>query len=403
MSRPMPDPAGGSGAALAVLLLGPPDPSHAIAHRIRAALPTLALAQATLADATTVARQTPPHLVLVPIDDEPAVALTAIRRLAWEVPAATIVALTARVPSDTALRAMRAGAGEILGLPLDATALAALVDKLLALRALATAAPSGHGVVWTVLAPKEGIGATTLVANLGLDLRRTHGRDVVLVDFDFRNADLAVALNLDAGPSLDDLARGFEHLDEVFLHGTLARHGSGLLVLAASAGRTREGAGLRAAQVAGVLDLLRARHEIVIVDAPPPVSDAVLAAVACSTRVLLPTEATVPCLRATWRTLEALAAYADPTPAVDVIVTRHAAGDEARLTLDEIGDALGRPVRHVLPREDETADLALNSGLPIAEVRGDGPLRHAIARLATMMDTTTNGVSRGPAGFPLAH
>jgi pilus assembly protein CpaE len=383
--------ADGTPAALSVLVLGEVAEVEVIEPRLRAGAGPhrLALATADLREGPDRARASTPHVALVCLDGDMARALTAVQRLSWEAPSATLVALTADRRSETVLRAMRAGATEVLHLPLDEPTVAEALDKLAAVRALADAT-APRGTVWTVVAPKEGIGATTMLANLGLALRTTHGRDVVLVDLDFRNADLALLLNVDPAQSLDDLAAGFERLDPVFLHGLLTRHASGLLLLAAAATRGRTATSVSAAHTRVVLEHLRASHPLVIVDAPPPLSDAVLAAAAEADRVLLPTEATVPCLRAAWRTVEVLQAHGIAADAIDVVVTRHVASD-ARLTLEEIAEALGRPVRHVLPREDETACLALNSGLSIAEVRADGPLQRAIAALAqSMIETTTD-------------
>jgi pilus assembly protein CpaE len=386
-------------AALKVLAVGTTDETGIIAAALDHCAIALRLTRAEIGTATESVRADMPHVVLVPIDTDSTHALAVLQRLAWHAPGATLVALSARRGPETVLRAMRAGAGEVLTYPLDVSALCTTMEKVVALRHV-TQPAAASGTVWTTVAPKEGVGATTLVANLGLQLQTAHDRRVVLIDLDLRNGDLALLLNVEPLQSLADLAVGADRLDAMFLHGALARHPSGLSLLASATARGRDAGGLTAAHVGHVLDLLRATHHAILIDAPPPLSDAALAAATLADHVLVPTEATVPCLRATWRMLENLAGHGVPPGCIDVVVTRYAGG-EAHLTLDEIAEALGHPVRHVVPREDDTAALAVNSGLPIAEVRQDGPLQLAIADLASLMmhvDTT-----RGAPAPAVAH
>ena len=330
-----------------------------------------------------------PHVIAISLDAAGAEAPALLERHARRAPSATIVALASRPTPDMIVRAMRAGANEVLSLPLDELTFGTVLAKIAAVRAMRQPSTTDVGHVTTVVAAKEGLGATSLVANLGVECGRTHPQQVALVDLDLRNGDLALLLNVDPPQSLVDLALGVESLDAVFVHGSLVRHPTGVVLLAASTERTREAPALTAAHIDHVLTLLQATHRVVLVDAPPPLSDTALAAARRADRVLVPTEPTVPCLRATWRLLEALGRAGIPDDAVEVVVTRYEA-DEAQIALDEIADALGRPIHHVVPREDDTACRAVNSGLPIASVRADGPLQHAIAALAATILPSDN-------------
>jgi len=330
-----------------------------------------------------------PHVVVISLDAAGSQAHALLEQHARRAPSATILALATQPTPDMTVGAMRAGASEVLALPLEARVLGETLEKIAAVHALRRPSSAESGRIITVVAPKEGLGATTLVANLGIELGRIHPQQVALVDLDLRNGDLALLLNVDPPQSLADLALGVESLDAVFVHGSMVRHASGLSLLAAATERTRESSDLTAAHVEHVLALLRAAHDVTLIDAPPPLSEAALAAAVRADRVLVPTEPTVPCLRATWRLLEALGRHGVPEQALEVIVTRYER-DDAQIAVDEIAEALGRPVHHVVPREDDTACRAINSGLPIANVRADGPLQHAIAALAATMVSSDN-------------
>ncbi len=281
---------------------------------------------------------------------------------------------------ESALRALDAGAGEFLRLPAAPAALARVLDKVAALKRLAAAPGRRRGELWTVVGAKEGVGATTLVANLGVELCMTLGRSVVLVDLDLDRAELALVLNLSPPASLSQIAGDAQRLDPVFLEAALARHPSGPYVLAAPLDRAPVAPSVPPPALVAILDLLRARHDVVIVDAPPPLGEMVSAALRTSDRVLLPTELTVPCLRAAWRTIERLVPLGIPPVPLEVIASRYSARN-ASLPLAEARRTLKVPFTHVLPRDD-AADAAVNRGLPLADIDQASPLRKAIVTLA---------------------
>jgi pilus assembly protein CpaE len=327
------------------------------------------------------ARECDPDVVLVIIGAEPGGALNVIEALNRQSPSISIFALSTDDRPQNIIRTMRAGATEFLALPPDRTELVKALIKATEIKRLAAPQATVQGEIWTVLAAKEGVGATTLVTNLGLELRSGLGKELVLVDLDFRAAELALFLNLNPPYSILDIALNFKRLDSVFLQGTLVRHPSGLYLLAAPPHSTQEIAGIPAEQVVSVLDLLRTTHELVLVDAPPPLTEVGVAALSRSERVIIPTELTVPSLRATWRLIELLASLDIRPPHLDVVVTKHAP-KRTDITLAEARTTLKVPLNFTLPKDDDTAYQAINKGLSLADVNNASPLRKAISAFA---------------------
>jgi len=372
---------------LSLLILGASEPlKDAVAAAIEA-MPGRSTSTVTsdLTGGVARRRESQPDAVLVIVDDagEPASAaeraLATIAEISGDAPATPIIALSRDARPESCIRALRVGAAELLALPVVAADLARALGKVAELRQLARAHADTTGEIWTVAAPKEGVGATTLVANLGIELRRA-GRDVVLVDFDVRNGELALVLNLTPPYSLADIAASSNRLDPIFVQGTLVRHHTGLYLLAAPphADATR---GMGVDDVAALLSLLRATHEYVIVDAPPPASDLLRVALMQADRVVLPTELTVPCLRAAWRTIELLSTLDCHPRHLDVIATKHCER-ALEISLAEARSTLKVPLTATLPRDDETAYRALNRGVALADVNAASPLRKAIVALA---------------------
>ena len=366
---------------LSMLVLGAFD---ALTEQVTAAIEALpeiatSIATSSLAGGAQRMRECRPDAVLVIVDDDVERALAAIAAMSQETPSTPILALSRDARPQSCIRALRVGAAELLALPLVAEDLARALGTLAEVRRLARADADGGGEIWTVAAPKEGVGATTLVANLGIELRRA-GRDVVLVDFDLRNGELALVLNLTPPYSLGDVAASGDRLDPIFLQGALVRHDSGLYLLAAPP-QGEPDITMSADDVAAVLALLRATHDYVIVDAPPTTSDLLRAALTRADRIILPTELTVPCLRAAWRTIELLSTLDCHPRHFDVIASKHCART-LDISLAEARSTLKVPLTATLPRDDETAYGALNKGIALADVNAHSPLRKAIVALA---------------------
>jgi len=83
-----------------------------------------------------------------------------------------------------------------------------------------------------VYAIKGGLGVTTLATNLAASLAQTAPDAVVAVDLDLRLGSVSTLLNLRPMYSALDAFGQSGRLDEAFLRGLLARHRSGLHVLA---------------------------------------------------------------------------------------------------------------------------------------------------------------------------
>ena len=112
-----------------------------------------------------------------------------------------------------------------------------------------------------VVANKRSVGATTVVANLGVTLARQDGVRVVLVDVHFGQPDLADRLGVSASPGLHDVLVRQTPLAWSLQETTQAN----LVALTAS----RDDAVPAAAVLAPILEQLRSRTDWIILDAGP--------------------------------------------------------------------------------------------------------------------------------------
>ena len=319
------------------------------------------------------------HLAIVMLGDDPSSGLAVIEQVHKTAPATKVLAVAADDRHETIVKALHAGADEFLPLPLDPHALLKVCVKVSALRRAAK--PNGgseHAEVWVAYGAKGGIGVTTLVANLGIALQAA-GRRTVLLDLDLHAGDLALFLNLNPGYTLRDVATT-KRLDTVFLQGTMIRHRSGLELIAAPVPLPGEGPlALSSEQTLAILKLLDTTHQVVLVDTTSVPLDVTRAALTNADRIFLVTELTLPALRASVRALAWLQEEG-LDGALEVVVSKYA-NRSWEVSPAEAAKTRGVPIRTLLPRDDAAVYTAVNSGLPLAEVKGGAALQRAIAAL----------------------
>lgn len=327
-----------------------------------------------------------PDLTIVVLGTDPTLGLAVIEEVHRAAPASQVLAVSPDENPETIIKAMRAGADEHLALPPSPAALLKVCIKVSELRRVSRP-EHGAGQLWVAYSPKGGVGVTTLVANLAMALRAA-GRDVALMDLDVYAGDLALFLNVTPTYTLRDVAINFKRLDSVFLHGSMIRHPSGIQLLAAPAASPGETpVHLTRDQTLTVLELLSTAHEVTLLDTPGIPTEAVRTALGCADRILLVTELTVPALRGCLRTIDWLRDEGvDVAQVVEVVINKHA-DRTSEISPGEAMRTLNLPLRVLLPRDDNAAWTAANTGMPLAEVRGGATLQRAIAGLVNRTPT----------------
>ena len=173
-----------------------------------------------------------PDVTLVDIPAEnPTPALRAIELLHQEMNEAAIFAIGNLNQPQVIVNAMRAGAREFIERPTTTT------DLLEAFVRLTTAQRRGRqegvrGRIFSVINAKGGNGATTVAVNLALALQSAHSQTALVDVAPLGHA--ALHMNLKPVFTVADAASNLHRMDASLLESFMARHGSGLQLLAGS-------------------------------------------------------------------------------------------------------------------------------------------------------------------------
>jgi len=308
------------------------------------------------------AHQARPAILVLELSAPPDDVLTAAAQYKLDHPDVAIFFSTDLLDPETLLRAMRAGASEVLRRPLDRGALGTAVERVAAL----SARKAGGGVVrrvFTVFASKGGQGVSTIATNVALGIRQATRREVALVDCDYQSGDVAFMLGLNPRRSLGDVI-GAHHIEAATVQDALAKHESGVFVLAQPEQLDRVD-GLTANQLGTVLEALGSTFDVVVVDAPHVINEISLEIFDRSSTILLTAEPSVPSVRAARRSLEIFQKlnYLAIPDRVRLVMNRRT--DNGSITAAQLEDTLGMPVFASVTNDYAAVSQAINMGKPL--------------------------------------
>ncbi|HUR37728.1 MAG TPA: AAA family ATPase [Terriglobales bacterium] len=246
-----------------------------------------------------------PAVIIVDLAGQnPVQAVHCIELLRIHVPDSAIFALGEMNRPQLIVDSMRSGAQEFLASPTNTSS---LLDAFVRLGTkMRKSNVSGHrGKLFTVINSKGGSGATTIAVNLALSLQKSH--NTALFDLaPLSNA--ALQLNLRPSFTVQDVLHNFHRLDQSLLEGFMARHQSGVALLAGSPTLAETERG----DLAKVFDLMVSQFAYVVVDLSTRLDWVAQLAADVADDVLLVSQTDVPSLWSAARVQALLASAGSP-------------------------------------------------------------------------------------------
>jgi len=375
-----------------VMLVGEPGDPRTQLKTVLAALiePELEIVEAETATAANLAENAtaPPDATLVMINGNEEAALTFLQSQAAHSPRPHLLAgLTAR-SAGLMKRALRSGADEILFLPLDPGEATRALLKLSEAR-WRTERREG-GVIISMMSMVGGVGVTSLAANLALALRTLNQR-VALLDLDLQTGGLAIFLNLEPEVTIMPLVRLDRKLDSIQLESALAKHSSGVYLLAAPK-RIEEGEVVSDITVGTVLDLMRQLFDYVIVDCGDHVDENSVAAWERSEHLFYVINQSIAAARCAWRFVDLFERLGLTRLEPRFVLNRH--NPSHPLTEKAIEATLAKPIFAKIPTDDRTFETIEMKAQDLFEVAAGSPVARAVLELAAQVMPRTELATR---------
>ena len=283
-----------------------------------------------------------------------------------------LIAAAYEPPMSLVRALVRAGAHDVVPLPLDADELATALDPIRRLVASQGQRPrTGHRKIVSIIKSEGGVGATSLLGQLAARYaagEAAAGREACLMDLDVQFGDAAFQLGLHPALTFSDLVDAGKRLDGELLRSIAVEHPSGLKVIAAPR-QIMPLETLTSDHLLGIVDLATEEFGTVFVDLPMNWTNWSLSLLARSDVVLMVAELRVASLNRARRQLDLLDSQDMGALDVRIVLNRTEKGLFKTLGTADAERVLRRPVSFTIANDHETMTHAIDRGVPIAEVR----------------------------------
>jgi pilus assembly protein CpaE len=312
-------------------------------------------------------------VVIIDLDSNAEYALEVVEGI-YAYGSATVIVCSAMANLELAVRCMRAGAREFLTLPLNPATIADALARI-SIRGSSPTARRTARKLFVFLGAKGGVGVTTIAANFAVSLAQESVQSTLLVDLGLPLGDAALNLGMVTEYSTFNALEHTSRLDASFLSTLLAKHSSGLSVLAAPSEFSPAQPPVEA--VDKLMAIARQNFDYVVVDAGTRMDLKDARFFDDSAILYLVTQAGVTELRNSNRMIGQY--FVSRGPKLQVVINRYL---PQQLLLDEkaIEKALTRPIDWKIPDDYATARRTQNSATPLA--LEDSPISRAIRRMA---------------------
>ena len=297
-----------------------------------------------------------------------------------ELPGMSVVLAFSRRPDGSLREIVRAGAIDLLQLPVDDKELVESIDRAVELAQTATpvttsvSTPAATttlepaerplGRVFTISSATGGCGKTFFATNIAYFLVRHTGKRVCVLDLDLQFGEVVTALRLRPKFTIfDALQREDTDEDDLRAHieeYTVA-HETGVHVLAAPR-EPSEADRITPPDVTRIIEAVRKQFDYVIVDTPPQLNESVLAAFDLSDMLYVMATLDLPSVRNMSVFLSTLDRLKISTDNVKLILNK--AESDVGIDIEQVTKLFPQGFQSVLPYAKEVS-RSINLGMPV--------------------------------------
>ena len=293
---------------------------------------------------------------ILDLESDPEAALKLVESLS-RISGAVVLVASSHFSTDLVVGAMRAGAREILSLPLSGNQLDQAMAR--ARSRIAPPPPSDLAPLCVFLGAKGGAGTTTIASNFAIAAALGSGKRVLLIDFDLPLGDAALNFGMEPEFTTKDALENCHRLDPTLLNHFVARHQSGLFLLPPRANAIA--AEMTKPAVDKLIQVARQEFDCVVLDGATRFDLADTAIFHPDAQIYLVSQISIADLRNSNRILSQLASGPGPRK-VQVVLNR----DSPQATFDEdvVAKVLTQSVRWRVPNDFKAVREMQNPASP---------------------------------------
>ena len=282
-------------------------------------------------------------------------------------------------------KAMRVGAKEYLGQPLDENEVKLALERCIKRRKdYRETLPAKFGQVVHVIGSKGGVGTTTIAVNLAVSLAETTDLvSVALVDMNTVFGEIPLFMDIEPEHHWGEVAKNIHRLDSSFLMNVLVKHDSGVYVLP-SPSHLDSNKAATGDVITQFLGFMTKVFDFIVIDGGNPLDDPALSALQMADQVFLVCNQCLPGLANANKLIKSFQKIGYPEKArIKVIVNRYMAN--SCISAKDAEEAIGHPVFWSVPDDCESTMAAINEGKVLSQIARRSSVTKAIKGLAATL------------------
>jgi len=299
-----------------------------------------------------------------------------------------ILMFTAKSQVEDKVTGYEAGVDEYITKPIHPAELVARVKALLSRAKSRPSTPSAErGYMIAVIAPKGGLGASTLTLNLAISYAQRVKSEVIAAEMRPGHGSWAQDLGYNAKEGLNNLlkAKPFEIRNNIVESELVRTTYNGVRLLLADSEISDVDLVGASAQLEAVVRTLPFLAPMVFLDIGVPVLPKLDRVLAFCDEVMLITEPFPASIRGTKRYIQELGNCGFGKSKLLSIVMINRIRADIQLTITQVQESLGQTVAQVIPPVPEIAYQAALQYLPIVKLQPDGLIAQQFKRLAEII------------------
>ncbi len=330
-----------------------------------------------------IVEQTNPDVGVVCLDEDPEIGLELVERL-HETSSCAVLVVSNSDDGSLILRTMRAGAKEILTVPITAEELIGALERISNARSGGGKGKSRGCVTIAVAGASGGVGSTSLAVNIGCALASDESNSVALVDLDLAVGDADVFLDAIPDYTLVDVSQNVARLDFTLLKKSMTKHSSGLYLLPRPV-QLQDAPLIDPDDFARVVGLLKATFSHLIFDLSKSYGELDMVAMRESRQVLLITQLDLPCLRNVVRLMMSFDEEEGLKEKVKIVINRMGL-DAEHIGLKKAQETINSDIFWRIPNDYRSMAEARNNGVPLTVQSPKAAITQAVVNLAAALN-----------------
>ncbi len=220
-----------------------------------------------------------------------------------------------------------------------------------------------------VIGSRGGVGASSLVVNLGWLLSQEKKKKTAIIDLDLEFGTVALLLDLEPTTGLREALESPARIDSLFVESATAKLTENLSVMATEETLSTD-VHFKSEAVDLLFDTLGRTNEFIIVDLPRSALAVRQRIFETVTDILLVTELTLPGLRDAMRILSNIEEAAAGQPVI--VVANRAGSPQQAMSPKDFQKALGHKIEFLIPQDEKAFKQAANNGKPLVQIDARG-------------------------------